>query len=212
MGLKNIFQSFAFVFILMTVLTINAEKISEPVKENVVTEEQQKEKGGTSVHQMEAEKTFPYEWSNGTEEEMTWDDAKSYCENLDEKGHGDWRLPTITELRTLIKNCPSTEPDGECKVSENCLSGRCWSDACKGCLSEKSIIENCGNPSWIFCLKDNPDVHGKHSILGNIGWFWSSSQHVGGYNIVWYISFNEGFIAYCGKEYVLKTLCVRKKE
>lgn len=212
MGLKNIFQLFLFVSILMAVLIINAENISESAKENIVTEDQQKEKVETTVHKPETEKTFPYEWSNGAEEGMTWNDAKSYCENLDEKGHTDWRLPTISELRTLVKNCPSTEPGGECKVSENCLSGRCWSDACKGCLSESSIIENCGNPSWIFCYnyQGSKDEIGKYNILGHKGWFWSSSPHTGAYKVMWYVNFNDGFIAYAPTKVALKALCVRK--
>ena len=48
MGLKNIFQLFLFVSILMAVLIINAENISESAKENIVTEDQQKEKVETT--------------------------------------------------------------------------------------------------------------------------------------------------------------------
>lgn len=32
---------------------------------------------------------------------ITWDDARRYCENYRGGGYSDWRLPTISELRTL---------------------------------------------------------------------------------------------------------------
>ena len=40
------------------------------------------------------------QWSEKATYSMNWDKAKQYCENLDEGGHNDWRLPNIDELRT----------------------------------------------------------------------------------------------------------------
>lgn len=36
-----------------------------------------------------------------TEEMFNWDSAAEYCDGLSLAGHGDWRLPTIRELRSL---------------------------------------------------------------------------------------------------------------
>ena len=58
------------------------------------------------------------EWSEAAKDSMTWEEAKKYCENLGENGHTDWHLPTIDELRALIVNCETTEPMGNCLVSE----------------------------------------------------------------------------------------------
>lgn len=47
-----------------------------------------------------------------------WEKAKEYCENLDEDGFSDWRLPYVDELRTLVKNHSGTQSGGTCRISE----------------------------------------------------------------------------------------------
>lgn len=74
------------------------------------------------------------QWSEKAPNYMNWYDAVEYCQNLNEGGHNDWKLPTISELRSLIQNCPATQTGGKCKVADNCLSDKeCDSDACNGC-------------------------------------------------------------------------------
>ena len=44
------------------------------------------------------------QWQDNAEAKSTklnWDDAKSYCQELDLASHNDWRLPTIKELQSI---------------------------------------------------------------------------------------------------------------
>lgn len=105
-------------------------------------------------------------WSSKSSIAMTWKQAVKYCENLKENGSSDWRLPTISELRTLITKCASTETGGACGVTDSCLSqNSCKNDACKGCGDKV-----------------------RHNKLGDKGLFWSSSINSENNN-AWYIDF-----------------------
>ena len=122
-------------------------------------------------------------WSEKADK-MNWNNAKKYCENLNEGGLENWRLPDIDELRTLIQNCSGTATGGACKASEknNCLSGECWTS------------ENCASCS--------PDSSGKYSKLGDTGWLWSSSTTSDNVVDAWGVNFDS---AVCGRK-LRKTL------
>ena len=68
-------------------------------------------------------------WSDHASSALNWSSAKQYCSDLEEGGFTDWRLPTISELRKLIKNC-SSQSGGSCRVSDNCLSSDCGGGCC----------------------------------------------------------------------------------
>jgi len=110
------------------------------------------------------------QWSLKAENKMSWEEAEAYCKNLNEAGYSDWRLPTVSELRSLIQNCPSTQSGGSCGITDTCLSSSlCKNKACNGC-------------------EDNNDV--QYSKLGDKGFFWSSSLLDGNDNKAWYVDFN----------------------
>ena len=43
-------------------------------------------------------------WSNVAAKKMNWDQAKEYCEELNEDGISGWRLPTPQELKVIYSN------------------------------------------------------------------------------------------------------------
>lgn len=116
-------------------------------------------------------------WSSKTET-MSWQDANDYCENAVLGGFTDWRLPTIDELRTLIKNCGRTIAGGECGVTDpDCLSESCYDE-------EKCRCED--------------DPTGGHSGFGETGWFWSAS--VQSDTVAWTVDFQSGEVNGSEKE------------
>lgn len=60
-------------------------------------------------------------WS-AESEPINWNDAITYCENLSDRGYVDWYLPTIDELKTIVKYCEKYEPGGACGVTNSCAN------------------------------------------------------------------------------------------
>jgi len=61
---------------------------------------------------------FPYTdsasglvWSERSASDLSWYEAAAYCQDLVEGGSNNWRVPTMEEVKTLVKNCP----EGDCK-------------------------------------------------------------------------------------------------
>jgi len=111
---------------------------------------------------------------------MTWEAAKAYCDNWSLDGHDDWRLPTISELRSLIRGCDFTVTGGACNITDDCLDSTCWNyPGCNGC--DPLAGPGSGGAYW------PPEMSGK------IGCDWSSSPLPDSdVDYAWRVCFEEG--------------------
>ena len=101
---------------------------------------------------------------------ISWDQAIHLCD-LAYGGYDDWRLPSISELRTLIRGCTDTQAGGDCGVTDSCTSEECRDSKCSGCYwGDGPSEDGCYWPSQI-----KPYVE-----LENLcGFFWSSTESDG---------------------------------
>ena len=130
-------------------------------------------------------------WSKRSANKMNWDSAKQYCENLNEGGYTDWRLPNIDELRKTIKNCSDTQSGGFCRVSNSCLSKTCWND-CVYCRYKEN------NGGYYSKLGDGDEV-----VL------WSSSTLSDLPDRAWLVVFSNGNVNFFQKLVNYYVRCVR---
>ena len=94
-------------------------------------------------------------WSCPSESLIKWDATQTYCSDKD------GRLPTISELRRLVRNCPYTETDGECEITDECSSGEGWEGDCSGCYDQEPAVYS------VFC--DTEKIYFWSSTLGKYG-------------------------------------------
>jgi len=84
-------------------------------------------------------------------------EAEAYCENLVLDGYGDWRLPTIEELRTIVAGSVETESGGSCGVLAGAGAGDGQTPAClggqpfvgpgtDGCYWKEGLAGTCDKP------------------------------------------------------------------
>jgi hypothetical protein len=134
------------------------------------------------------EDNFPHsyagiEWSGKSSNSMNWSVAKNYCGNLG------GRLPTISELRKLVKNCLPTQTGGSCGVTDSCLSWSSCSDiACEGCPLDSS---------------------GKYSVFGDTYYLWSSSELSDVADFVLILLFETGTVTSSIKNGLIPVRCVK---
>jgi hypothetical protein len=75
-------------------------------------------------------------WAVHPTEPGSFRSVSDRCANLVLCGIDDWRMATISELRTTLAGCAATEPGGACGVTDSCVGRECQNDACAGCVEE----------------------------------------------------------------------------
>lgn len=116
-----------------------------------------------------------------------WNDAGPYCESLN------LRLPTVQELASLVRGCPSAQ----CPVEDpGCLSLPCRAaPECQGCA------ETMG-PGPAGCYWDP-------ALTGPCDWYWTASGVDGGPFDAWFIYFQSGSVDYGAQAIEKQVRCVR---
>jgi len=109
---------------------------------------------------------------------MNWSAAQAHCGSLRLGNYRDWRLPTIIELRGLVRGCPATRTGGSCGVTGRCLRRSCASAACRGCESKKGP-----GPEGNYWSKP---------LAGDGGWTWSFSPVLDVEKGAWAVHFHVG--------------------
>lgn len=133
-------------------------------------------------------------WSAVSKNDMDWNKAVSYCDKLTEGGLNGWRLPTISELRTVIQNCAGTVVGGACAVNDP---------------DHLSLVND--DSSDCRCEYKGEDTDYSRLGDGDI-WLWSSSVSSDDGNDRWCAVFGEGGLAPIGKDNVNFVRCVKNAE
>ncbi|MBM4310654.1 MAG: DUF1566 domain-containing protein [Deltaproteobacteria bacterium] len=95
-------------------------------------------------------------------------DAERYCDELVVLGYDDWRLPTVVELRSLIRGNTETEyPDGPCPLWDGSPFADAQDSACLGRADGGGPgVEGCYWPDILrgSCHRPDPATHGIHPL------------------------------------------------
>ncbi len=89
---------------------------------------------------------------------MREDEAENYCGSLSWGGIDQfWRVPTIDELRTLVRGCAPTEYNGSCPIGGQCSFEQCWENDCDGCNFKEGPYDGmgCYMPDELYAESDS---------------------------------------------------------
>lgn len=132
-------------------------------------------------------------WYTVSSGSMNGGKAGAYCASLSQAGGG-WRLPTIGELRSLIRGCAATQSGGSCGVTDSCLSmDACLDSSCGGC----ALLEG---PAWGMYCPNEIELN---------SWTWSSSLVADREDTVFSVNFAAGVVSSREFGWPDDTICVR---
>jgi serine/threonine protein kinase len=138
---------------------------------------------------------------------MDWLAAKTFCSNLRVVDHDDWRLPKLSELRSLVRGCAETRLGGSCRVSDRCLTRSCWEEVCVHCAVHRDVSVADEMPRE---TSDESESFLPTAINGGCCQYWSSSPVANTPNRAWLIDFSNGAAIGNGHvSYQARVRCVR---
>jgi Protein of unknown function (DUF1566) len=138
---------------------------------------------------------------NPTGGKMHYGGGKSLCRELILGDYDDWRLPTISELRSLIRGCPATETSGSCNVTDSCKVDDCSNDSCFGCDNDSGP-----GPDGEYWHEEFESDCSEEGCFD----YWSQTLLYRDMDVdCWYISFNRGRIRNTGTGSKFYVRCVR---
>ncbi len=131
---------------------------------------------------------------------LPWIDAIEYCNNLSLEGFSDWRLPSISELRALIRGCPNMETLGSCGVSDSCLNDICR-ESCSECDYNEGPANGCYWPDEMLGMCVDEEER-------NLG-YWSSSKFADDPAVRWGVYYSDGNVGYHHQTNIQIVRCIR---
>lgn len=130
-------------------------------------------------------------WQANIPKTMSWAAAQTYCDSLDLGGQTDWRVPTISELKSVVKGCTKT---ASCGITDSCAGYT----ACKG--DSGDCKNGCGTGNYL------PEELGLE-----LNTYWSSTEESVKPTAAWVVNFNSGSVSYMLKTWDnVNIRCVRK--
>jgi len=134
-------------------------------------------------------------WQNPPDETLrNWGDAVAYCDGLELGGRDDWQLPTVDDLRSLIRGCAATEGGGPCAATGTCLDLGCHGEPCLGCGYG-------GGPA-------SGGAYWPSDVTGPVFWYWTSDACTSLSADAWAVFFASAYIEVFGMIGTFNVRCV----
>ena len=97
-------------------------------------------------------------WQQETTDNMTWEDALTYCENLSLAGHDEWRLPNRNEMQTLL-DYVSVYPAIDTTIFPDTISSIYWSSTTNANNTSYAWHSSFGSGFLGISLKSNMNYY-----------------------------------------------------